>query len=110
MLSDFSQGFPVSFHGERISCSAKHLLAALGNREAVGAKLTKELTAQRLAGPFQPPTLSPFWVSSLGVIPKKVPGEFRLIHHLSFPKGSSVNDGIPSEHSCVSYATIDQAI
>ena len=39
-----------------------------------------------------------------------MPGEFRLIHHLSFPKGSSVNDGIPPEHTSVHYATIDEAI
>ena len=33
-----------------------------------------------------------------------------MIHHLSFPKGFSVNDGIASEFSSVSYATIDDAI
>ena len=47
---------------------------------------------------------------SLGLVPKKTPGEFRLIHHLSFPRGLSVNDGIPEEHSTVSYATINDAI
>ena len=54
--------------------------------------------------------LTPFRVSPLGVVPKKNLGEFRLIHHLSFPKGSSVNDGIPLEHSRVCYATIGDAI
>ena len=39
-----------------------------------------------------------------------MPGEFRLIHHLSYPHGSSVNDGIHYEHSTVSYSTIDDAI
>ena len=43
-------------------------------------------------------------------MPKKVPCEFRLIHHLSFPKGSSVNDSIPPKHTSVHYATIDEAI
>ena len=47
---------------------------------------------------------------SLGVVPKKTPGEFRLIHHLSYPRGSSVNDGIFPEHCSVSYATISDAI
>ena len=54
--------------------------------------------------------MSPFVVSPLGVVPKKSPGEFRLIHHLSFPKGTSVNDGISSENSSVQYATIQDAI
>ena len=35
-------------------------------------------------------------------------GDFRLIHHLSFPKGSSLNDGISDEHTSVSY--VDDAI
>ena len=41
---------------------------------------------------------------------KKTPGEFRLIHHLSYPRGSSVNDGISPDHTSVSYATISDAI
>ena len=44
------------------------------------------------------------------MVPKKSPGEFRLIHHLSFPKGASVNDGISHENSTVCYATIGDAI
>ena len=53
---------------------------------------------------------SPFRVSPLGVLPKKTPGEFRLIHHLSYPRGSSVNDSISPDHTSVSYATISNAI
>ena len=44
------------------------------------------------------------------MVPKKTEGEFRLIHHLSFPKGASLNDGIPPEHTSVSYATVEDAI
>ena len=35
---------------------------------------------------------------------------FIVIHHLSYPKGLSVNDGIPHEYSSVSYANIEDAI
>ena len=41
---------------------------------------------------------------------KKEKGKYRLIHHLSYPEGSSVNDGIDDSWSSVSYATIDDAI
>ena len=51
-----------------------------------------------------------FRISLLGLLPKKIEGEFRLIHHLSFPKGSSLNDGISSDHTRVSYATVEDAI
>ena len=41
---------------------------------------------------------------------KKGEGEFRVIHHLSFPEGASVNDGISQEHKTVHYQNIDCAI
>ena len=73
-------------------------------------QVRKELDSHRLAGPFQFPPLHPFRISPVGVVPKKTPGEFHLIHHLSYPWGSSVNDGIDSEHTRVCYATVDDAI
>ena len=110
LLFGFTQGFPVHFQVDRKSRTASNLMSALDSPEAVDAKLQKELESHRLAGPFQSPPLSPFWVSPLGLVPKKVQGEFRLIHHLSFPPGLSVNDGISSDHTSVNYATIDEAI
>ena len=46
------------------------------------------------------------------MVKKKTPGEYRLIHHLSYPRGSdsSVISNIPKEFSSVSYAGIDDAI
>lgn len=41
----------------------------------------------------------------MGIVPKKAPGKFRLIHHLSHPEGKSVNDFIGSLLSSVSYAS-----
>lgn len=55
-------------------------------------------------GPFEASPLPNLWVSPLGVVPKKAPWEFRLIHHLSYPRGSSMNDTIPEELSLVRYA------
>lgn len=74
------------------------------------AKICKEIAAGRRAGPFKTRPFHPFCISPLGVVPKKTPGEFRLIHHLSYPRGSSLNDGIPPDHTSVSYATIADAI
>jgi len=33
-----------------------------------------------------------------------------MIHHLSYPKGASINDSIPPEFSTVKYASVDDAI
>jgi hypothetical protein len=41
---------------------------------------------------------------------KNIPGKFRLIHDLSFPKGNSINSHIPSENSAVQYDSIDTVI
>lgn len=59
----------------------------------VDLKIEKEVLASHLSGPFEMPSLSP----PPGFIPKKTPSEFRLIHHLPYPKGSSSNDGISPE-------------
>ena len=60
--------------------------------------------------PFTTPPFSQFRISPLGVVPTKTPGSYRLIHHLSYPRGASVNDGIAPEHSAVSYSRIDDAV
>ena len=39
-----------------------------------------------------------------------MPGEFRLIHHLSFPEGRSINSHILQIASSVHYTNIDDAI
>lgn len=49
-------------------------------------------------------------ISPLGLVPKKEPGKFRLIHHLSYPKGASINDGIPDHFCSVQYQNIDDAV
>lgn len=110
LFHGFKNGFSIHFEGIHFSSDSNNLTSATENPSVVDAKIAKELEAHRLAGPFHNPPLTPFRISPLGVVPKKNFGEFRLIHHLSFPKGSSVNDGIPLEHSRVCYATIGDAI
>ena len=46
-------------------------------------------------------------VSPFGVIPKSEPGKWCLIVNLSFPEGSSVNDGINRENCSLSYMAVD---
>lgn len=48
-----------------------------------------------------------FVSSPLGVVPKKDPGSFRIIHDLSFPTGQSVNDLIPQDLTSVVYEDFD---
>ena len=87
-----------------------NLRSAYDNPEVVDSQIKKERALGRIAGPFQSPSFADLRVSPLGVIPKKTPGDFRMIHHLSYPKGASINDNIPAAFSAVKYATVDDAI
>ena len=50
------------------------------------------------------------WVSSLGVVPKKAKGEYRLIHYLLHPESDSVNDAIPQELCSVCYTPFNTVV
>ncbi|KAJ1218829.1 hypothetical protein NDU88_006401 [Pleurodeles waltl] len=88
----------------------KNLISASQNSCVVARKLAKEQALGRLAGPFERPPLSGFVCSPLGVVPKREPGQFRLIHNLSAPRGSSVNDAIDRQLCSVRYASADNAV
>ncbi|XP_048252630.1 uncharacterized protein LOC124136488 [Haliotis rufescens] len=72
-----------------------------------------------MASPFKDTPLDNLQVSPIGLVPKKQPGygqhlgkhaeEFRLIHHLSYPRGKSINDFIDTEACSVVYAKFDEA-
>jgi hypothetical protein len=84
--------------------------SALDHPHIVDSKLAKEISAGRILGPFRTPPFPDLVCSPLGLVPKKAPNEFRLIHNLSFPRGDSINEGIPQEFSAVSYQDLDHCI
>ena len=64
-----------------------------------------------VAGPFASIPLPNLHVSSFGVIPKKgQPAKWHLIVNLSFPQGSSINDGIDPDEFSMHYIKLDQII
>lgn len=81
--------------------------SALQHKDEVDKKLQKEILLKHISGPHHQPPLQDMYFSPIGLRPKKEPGEFRLIHDLSHPKGLGVNDFIPKEHSAVTYQTFD---
>ena len=111
LIDGFANGFPLGCHevppmgdagGNLPSCNeAPH---------AVDEYLAAELAAGRIAGPFPPESPWITKISPIGLIPKKSPGTYRIIHHLSFPFGESVNDFISRECTTVTYGSIDQAV
>lgn len=110
LIDGFSFGFRIGFVGSAIPRIARNLRSAEEQPEVLACKIGKELSAGRVVGPFSRPPFKNFISSPLGVVPKKIPGEFRIIHHLSYPEGYSVNDFIPPEAATVQYASISDAI
>lgn len=97
LASGFSEGFRIPCSLTEILPIARNLKSALLNPGVVSEKLAKEVALGRMGGPYKVQPLRDLAVSLLGVVPKKEPNTFRLIHHLSFPKGGSVNDSIDPE-------------
>ncbi|TFY57507.1 hypothetical protein EVJ58_g6982 [Rhodofomes roseus] len=62
-------------------------------------------------GPFPAPPLADFRCSPLGTVTRKrKPGKFRVINHLSWPDGTSVNDGIADHEAYIAYESFDKAV
>ena len=78
--------------------------------QLVWNKLFKERELGHIAGPFSHRPLPNLQCSPLGLIPKKQPGKYRLIHHLSYPNGASINDYIDEKLCKVKYSSFDDAI
>lgn len=112
LIDGFRYGFRVNYSGERCSQTSPNLKAALESPDIIEQKLETELSLGRIAGPFDSSPFPQFKISPLGLVPKRQPGHFRLIHHLSYPRtnGTSVNAGIDKAHSAVSYAGIADAV
>ena len=71
--------------------------------EIVEEKLAKEISQGRIAGSFHELPFVNVHISSIGVVPKKEVGQYRLIHNLSYPTDKSINEHIPDELKTVHY-------
>ena len=71
-------------------------------RPVLEKKLQKEKDAGRILGPFDDAPFPNLRVSHIKVALKKTPGEFRLIHNLSYPYDEeAVNSSIPRDRVSV---------
>lgn len=108
--SGFRDGFSIPATGFGPVAFVKNLPSVRLRPEVVSDKLVKEVELGRMAGPFRVPPIDDLCVSPLGLVPKKEPNKFRMIHHLSYPYGSSVNDSIDSALCKVVYTSFDAAL
>lgn len=62
-----------------------------------------------MVGPYQHPPIPDNRISPMAIVPQKELGQFRLIYHLSFPIGSSVNDA-EDKSASLKYTSIDSSV
>ena len=105
----FVHWFRIGYSGDRSATVSRNLLSVRRHPDVARKKLWKEIQMGRIAGPFVSPPLANLRVPPIGVVPKSS-GSFRLIHHLLWPPGNSVNDGISDEACYVKYASFDEAV
>ena len=94
LIDGFEHGFHLGYVGPRNSMSATNLKSCREHPEIVMGKITSEISAKRVNGPFRETPFPEMKISPIGIVPKKAPSQCRLIHHLSCPNGTSVNDFI----------------
>lgn len=110
LVTGFSLGFRIPYEGERNFRLSNYLPSFEKNKSVGLQRISQELCTGRIAGPFFISPLTKSQLSPLGIVPKNNPGEFRMIHHLTYPKGSSINDHIPAQYCSIQYQSIDHAI
>ena len=99
LADGFRCGFRVNYVGDRLPFESPNLKSVRDQLQIARMELRKECEAGRIVGRFITPPFVTFRTSPLGLVPKKDPSDSRLIHHLSHPKGNSVNDAIPDSCS-----------
>ncbi len=112
LVKGLMDGFRIGFSYESSSCTGagSNMKSAMERPSVIDQFISAELAAKRILGPVKPEEASLININRFGLVPKgHVPGKWRLIVDLSFPAGSSVNDGVSSELCSLQYVSVDTA-
>ena len=63
-----------------------------------------------MIGPFADPPFLDLICSQVGLVPKKDTTDLRMIMHLSYPYGGSINDFIDPEKAVTKYQSFQDAV
>ncbi|KAJ3534181.1 hypothetical protein NMY22_g7033 [Coprinellus aureogranulatus] len=107
-------GANLGFSGDKShsqSCTnLKTAFESPSTTDYLSADIAAQVANERTHGPFLEPPFPNFRCSPLGAVSRKRSTKVRRIHHLSWPDGSSVNDGISDSEASINYDMVDKAI
>ena len=110
LLSGLQHGFSLEYEGERSFRAPDNLPSAQIKPQLIKDRLNKEIKLGRMWGPFDNLPFQHLMCSPVGLVPKKDTDEMRMIMHLSYPYGESINDFIDEDKTTTSYQQFDDAI
>lgn len=111
LVEGFTEGFRLGYEGPRNRClEGRNLPFRVGTPVDLWNKIMKEVQLGRIVGPMDKVNFQYYHCSPLGLVPKPHSNDLRLIFHLSWPNGDSVNHYTPEEYTKVRYNDLDKAI
>ncbi len=88
----------------------KFMPSALDRSDIIDNNLEEEYSLGRVVGPLDPSVIPQVYSNWLGIIPKGASGKWRPNADMSFPPGSSVNDGISKARCSLLYVGVQETI
>jgi len=107
-LAGFEHGFRIGYNGSRDGEAHRNLKSAEQYPQVLANNIAAELQEGRLFGPIDNP-IAHAKISPIGVVPKPHSDKFRTINHLSYPFGTSINDGMTDGTLYTQYDRLDSA-
>ena len=110
VIQGLKHGFSLEYTGHYKFCAPENLPMAKLDPQLIRDWVEKEISLGRMLGPFTVPPFPDLMCSPVGLVPKKDSDEMRMIMHLSYPYGQSINDFIDPEKVSTCYQTFDDAV
>ena len=93
LVDGFTNGFSIGYEGrEDVKITSPNLkFRQVGDDVTLWNKVMKKVKAERYAGPFEKIPFDNYIQSPIGLVPKDGRKDTRLIFHLSYPRGKTIN-------------------
>ncbi len=109
LIYEAQNGVNIGYRGPEETIISRNWPSAWEFKVDIDSFISTSLKTGKIVGPFATPPEN-FRSSPLGAFTKKRSTKVRIIHDLSHPHYSSVNDGISKEEFSTCYTSVDDAV